>query len=88
MSAKKTTVLHIRISEEEKAEVEQMAITLETDVSALMRQSIRRMLAAHHEHGKRLIWPPRFDYNLGQSASELRRTEETTPQKTHLEGAA
>lgn len=81
MSDKKTTMIHVRIPEDEKKFLEILAKEKMTDVSKLMRDMAGRLVIAHRKHGNLLVWPPEFDYIPAgtQTAFEARKTPK--PQK-------
>jgi hypothetical protein len=62
MSSKKTEMVHIRLTSEEKADLTQLAEEKMTDVSTMMRKMAAMLCQASRQHGTRLIWPPQFNY--------------------------
>jgi hypothetical protein len=62
MKPKKTVQIAFRVSPEEKKRAEQVANQLKITAGGLAGALLEDFLAAFNDHGKRLIWPPEFNY--------------------------
>ena len=62
MKPKKSEQIAFRVSPEEKQAAERVATALKTTTGALAGALLEDFIAAHKKHGKRLIWPPEFNY--------------------------
>lgn len=62
MRAKKTAQLAYRLTAKEKSAVEKSAARLHMKPAELVSLVVSQFVDAHENHGKKLIWPPEFNY--------------------------
>jgi hypothetical protein len=58
----KSEQIAFRVSPEEKTEIEEIATQMKTTAGALASALLEEFVSAKKKHGKRLIWPPEFNY--------------------------
>ena len=59
---KKTQTQSYRLSEQDKQRLLTVADTQKTEPAKLVSTLIEQYLDAFEQHGKRLVWPPEFNY--------------------------
>ena len=62
MKFKKSEQIAFRVSPEQKQRAEKVASDLKTTAGGLASALLEDFIAARDLHGKRLVWPPEFNY--------------------------
>lgn len=66
----KSEQIAFRVSPEEKDAAEKVATQMKTTAGALTSALLEEFIKAKKEHGKRLIWPPEFNYFTGSETEQ------------------
>jgi len=62
MDLKKTEQQTYRLSEKEKQDLRKIAEEMDMPVALIVGSLASRFVSARKKHGRRLIWPPEFNY--------------------------
>jgi hypothetical protein len=62
MRGKKTAQMMFKLTDEELADLTDLAAELRLKPGVVVSAVIAQFIDARREHGGRLVWPPEFDY--------------------------
>lgn len=81
---KKTEQQTYRLSEAEKTALAEVADEIGIPAASLVGALAARFVKARKEHGKRLIWPPEFNYY----PEDVQSTQETSNSRSEIANAS
>ncbi len=74
MRGKKTAQLAYRLTDEEKAAITEIADAMRMKPAEIVSIVMAQYIEAKKEHGKRLLWPPEFNYFVDVESKQSHTT--------------
>ncbi len=70
MRGKKTAQLAYRLTEEEKQAITEISEEFLLKPAEIVSTILAQFISAHKKYGKRLIWPPEFNYYISSKTKQ------------------